>query len=585
MDNFSILYGFLDNKQRKAVYFILVLMIIGMLLETVGIGIVIPLISVLIQGPELSEYPVLEKLFNYIGGVPDNQQLVVGSMLILVFFFGFKTIFLGFLAWKQAGFIFGMQESISHRLLSNYLYQPYVFHLSRNSAQLIRNTINETNLLTNGALIQGMMLLTETMVLAGISILLIAVEPFGAIVSIVIMGVVGGLFHNLVKNRLLAWGKARQTSEGMRIQHLQQGLGGAKEVKLLGCEETFIDKFQIHNILTAKMGRRQITVQVFPRLWLEFIAVLGLTCMVLTMMANGEPIELLLPILGLFAAAAFKIMPSANRAIISLQQLRYSMPVIKTIHEELQLKNPTNIVSGANNEDFNGKVELKNIFYNYPESEVSVIKNISLNIPCKSIIGFVGKSGAGKSTLIDLILGLLPPSRGTILVDGINIASDLRNWQKQIGYVPQTVYLTDDTLRENIAFGVPADNINEEAIKNALEAAQLTEFVQNLKDGLDAYVGERGIRLSGGQRQRIGIARALYNNPSVLVLDEATSSLDVQTEDSIISTINTLKNKKTIIIISHRDATVSNCDQIYRIEEGCVVNKGSFFDVVEKYKI
>lgn len=313
------------------------------------------------------------------------------------------------------------------------------------------------------------------------------------------------------------------------------------------------------------------TLQQFPRLWLELLAVSGLTILVISMLAQDRALEAVLPTLGLFAACAFRLMPSINRVLGAVQSLRYGLPVIDVLHEELNLATPKVADTPSLSTTFHDVLELCRITYAYPGAVEPALKDISLAIQRGESVGFIGASGAGKSTLVDILLGLLTPDTGEIRVDGKDIQTNLRNWQDQIGYVSQSIFLTDDTLRRNVAFGLPNEEIDDVAVRHAIRAAQLEEFATSLPDGLQTFVGERGVRLSGGQRQRIGIARALYHDPPVLVLDEATSSLDAETERGVMQAITALQGTKTIIIVAHRLSTVDHCNRLYRLHEGRLV--------------
>jgi ABC-type multidrug transport system fused ATPase/permease subunit len=346
-----------------------------------------------------------------------------------------------------------------------------------------------------------------------------------------------------------------------------------KDIKMLGREKYFLDQFSLHNEAVANIGKRQNVMQSLPRLWLEWLAIFGLAAMVLSMLLRDKPLEALVPTLGLFAAAAFRLMPSVNRILGAIQGLRYAQPVIDTLYAEVRMLGGNSRPASNLPVRFLKSIHLKDISFSYNEASVKTLSDINLTIVHGSTIGFVGSSGAGKSTLIDIILGLLAPTNGQVLVDGCDIQTGLSCWQNQIGYVPQSIYLTDDTLRRNVAFGIPEDRIDNQAVQSAVKIAQLTDYIARLPDGLDTMVGERGIRLSGGQRQRIGIARALYHDPEVLVLDEATSALDVMTEGEVIDEVKALRGTKTILIIAHRLTTHSGCDKIYRIKQGHLVEE------------
>jgi len=550
---------------------LLLLMFIGMVLEMIGIGLVIPAISLLTHSDYASQYTALLPILDALGN-PSREVLVIVGTFGLVTIYLIKNAFLAFLAWRQARFAFGVQAQLSQHLFSVYLRQPYTFHLQRNSAQLIRNVINEVGIFTSNIL-AGLTLITELLVLLGLCTLLFFVEPLGTLIVASVLGLAASGFHYFTRGRIARWGEARQLHEGLRIQHLQQGLGGAKDVKLLGRETEFLDKYHVHNALTARVMQLQVTLQQLPRLWLELLAVIGLAILVLSMLAQGRALEAVLPALGLFAAAAFRLMPSVNRVLNSVQTLRYGLPVVDILHAEFQLATPAFAGKVVHQPPFHSILELDKVYYTYPDAGEPALKDITLTIRRGESVGFVGASGAGKSTLVDILLGLLSPNTGSVKVDGNNIQKDIRGWQNQIGYVPQSIYLTDDTLRRNVAFGLPNEQIDDAAIKRAIRAAQLEEFFATLPDGLETFIGERGIRLSGGQRQRIGIARALYHDPAVLVLDEATSALDSVTERGVIQAVSALHGSKTILVVAHRQSTVEHCDRLYRLRNGTVIEE------------
>ena len=584
--NFSTaqkIWGVLSSTERHNAVVLLGLMLIGMVLETLGISLVIPALALLTQSNFAHNYPTLQPALQVLGN-PSQKTLVVGGMLVLVGVYLVKALFLSFLAWRQTCFAFGVQAQLSQRLFTVYLRQPYTFHLQRNSAQLIRNVVTEVGQFTHGGIAAGMLLLTESLILLGLCSLLLIVEPLGALITMSVLSITAWIFHRLTRRRILRWGEARQHHEGLRIQHLQQGLGGAKDVKLLGREKDFLEQYLVHNDQSARVGQLHTVLLQLPRLWLELFAVGGLAILVISMLTQDRALDAILPTLGLFAAAAFRLMPSVNRMLSAVQSLRYSLPVIDTLHTELNLTTPEVADFCIAVTPFYVELELRQITYTYPSAAEPALKDISLTIQRGESVGFIGASGAGKSTLVDILLGLFTPDTGEVQVDGKDIQENLRNWQDQIGYVPQSIFLTDDTLRRNVAFGLAQDQIDDAAVQRAIRAAHLDEFVASLPDGLDTLVGERGIRLSGGQRQRIGIARALYHDPAVLVLDEATSSLDTATESSVMQAVTALQGNKTIIIVAHRLSTVEHCARLYRLEGGRVVAEGTSVEILAAKK-
>lgn len=569
------IFRILDPDQRRGALRLLGMMMIGMVLEMLGVGLVVPAIALMTRRDFTEQNPYLHSMVERLGN-PSQEELVLGAIGALVIVYLVKTLFLGALAWRQSRFAFQAQARMSKKLFSRYLTQPYIFHVQHNSAQLLQNLTTEIGFFASHALLPGMLLAVEVFVLCGIGALLVWVEPLGALVVCVVVGMASWLFYRLTKTRLARWGRARQLHEGMRLQQIQQGLGGVKDVKMLGREADFLARFESHNTANAKVLERLSTLQQIPRLWLELLAVAGLALLVLSMVAQHRSLETFAPTLGLFAAAAFRLMPSMNRVLTSLQALRYGRPVVDLLYREFAESDVGESPRGDTLfPQFCTEIRFSGTSYCYPGCLEPALDKLSLRIGAGEMIGLIGSSGSGKSTLVDIMLGLLAPSSGAVEVDGRNIADNLRHWQRQIGYVPQSIYLTDDSLRRNVAFGVPDEDIDEGAVLRAISLAQLDEFVSSLPTGLDSFVGERGVRLSGGQRQRIGIARALYNDPPVLVLDEATSALDTETEAAVIDAVNTLRRTRTIVIIAHRLSTVQQCDRVYRLERGHLVAEGA----------
>jgi ABC-type multidrug transport system fused ATPase/permease subunit len=519
--------------------------------------------------------PVTHAIAELLGN-PSRAQIVIWGMLALVAVYAIKTMFLAFLLWRQMRFVYGVQAEISYRLFSLYLRQPYSFHLRRNSAFLIRNATSEVAVFCHTLLAPTLNFLTEGFVLVGIAAVLLIVEPLGTMIIAAVLAAVAYAFHLTTHRAVREWGVARHAHEGSRIQCLQQGLGGVKDVLLLGRERDFLDQYQLHNGACARASRNHDTLHQTPRLALELLAVLGLAAFVFFKLRSGVAVDSLVPTMGLFAAAAFRIMPSANRVLSAAHHVHYARPVLSTLYAELALAD----VEVAAHEppivpiEPQHRIRLTGITLTYPGAATPALSQIGLTIARGTAVGIIGGSGAGKSTLVNVLLGLLPADEGHVEVDGVDIAQHLRRWQQSVGYVPQTIFLTDDSLRRNIAFGIPPARIDEAAVRSAVSAAQLEDFVASLPEGLDTLVGERGSRVSGGQLQRIGIARALYHKPSVLVLDEATSSLDTLTERGVMRAVGALHGQKTIIIVAHRLSTLQDCDQIFKLEAGRLVGQG-----------
>jgi ABC-type multidrug transport system fused ATPase/permease subunit len=420
---------------------------------------------------------------------------------------------------------------------------------------------------------------TDLVVLAGIAGLLMWVNP---VATMAVAGVAASslwLLNRLTRQRMTNWSKTQQRYLVLLTKSIHEGFGGVKDAKLLGCEDLFVERFSHNAAMMASMTERQLFMGNVPRLWYELLAVTALCALTTILIWQDTPSDALVPTLGMFAVAAFRLLPSVTRLAMASQAMHTIAPLVDTTVRELALQPPPSASGAATSLRFGDAVELQEVSFAYEKAGKAAIADIDMRIPCGASVGIIGPSGAGKSTLVDILLGLLKPTRGQIRVDGVDIAGNPHSWQTLIGYVPQSIFLCDDTIRANIAFGVPAAQINEAAVIRAVRGAQLEAYVAGLPHGLDTEVGERGVRLSGGQRQRIGIARALYHDPEVLVLDEATSALDTETEKEVMQAVEALHGVKTLVIVAHRLTTVANCDTLYRLESGRVVRVGTYAQV------
>lgn len=551
-------------------------MLFGTVLDTLSIGLVIPAVGLLTQPNYLQRFPALDDFL----GHPNETQFVIGSMVFILIVYLTKTAFLIWSLWVQRGFSNSVTTRIGNQLFEIYLRQPYSYHLDRNSALLIRNSLNITSVMS-GIIDPVLTILSDVLVTVGIFGLLVVLEPQGTIVTVVVFGFSAWIFRRFTNQRIRRWGEAQNFHRQMILQHLQQGFSGVKDVKVLGREDFFVKQYSEHLVGTANVLRRFSIAQALPRFGLEILTIMGLAVLVATMVGSGKDLTSILPVLGLFGAAAFRLLPAVNRVMTSLQTIAANRPMVDDLYHDLALP-VSGSHAGTNREKFNDEIVLSDVSFTYPLAPVPALSAVSLRVHRGEAVGLVGPSGSGKSTLVDVLLGLLTPQSGQVLVDGLDVQLDLRGWQDQIGYVPQSIFLTDDTLRRNVAFGLPKDEIDDGAVHAAVISAQLEDFISTLPAGLETVVGERGVRLSGGQRQRIGIARALYHNPGVLVLDEATSSLDTETEHGVMQAVRALQGEKTVIIVAHRLSTVEYCDRLYRLEDAHIVDEGSFHDVIDR---
>jgi ABC-type multidrug transport system fused ATPase/permease subunit len=555
-------------NERRKLFFVWILVLIGMMLELLSLGLIIPFMGLLTQDDYAEKFPSLyERL-----GEPTQQEILVTGVLFILAVYLVKAIFTYYSNWVQRAFLNRAKARLSNEIFQRYLCQPYSFHLDHNSSTLITNAENGRTIVSGG-LEPLLVLLTDGLIATGMFVLLLIVEPIGTLCVLVLFAAASVLFQFSTRKRIHEWGIAKKIESRLVLKHLQQGLGGAKEVKIMGREQLFFEEHKKSVSASMEVDRRFMMLQVIPRLWLELLAIVGLVVLVLAMIGSGDSVSQILPVLGLFAATSFRIIPSINRILASIQTLGYSKPIIRSVFDDLQLLVPVTPKTGTEIQ-FSTSVCFENVSFKYSNALGNANENLSFCIGKGEAVGIIGHSGAGKSTLVDILLGLLQPTAGAVLVDGVDIQNNLRSWQNHIGYVPQTIYLVDDTLARNVAFGLPGEMVDHDAIARSIKAAQLDEFVSSLPDGLDTIVGERGVRLSGGQRQRIGIARALYNDPEILVLDEATSSLDTETEQGVMDAVKELLGTKTIVIIAHRTTTVSYCTKVYKMDKAKIVGSG-----------
>lgn len=580
MEIFKKFWKILSKKHKNAFIALVFLMILGAIFETLGVTLIIPLIGMVLS----EEVSIPEFILNFLPFLESASQkdIVIYAISFFLLFYLFKSLYLAYLVYVQARFTYSLQKNVSTRLYKMYLQQPYSFHLNKNSGNIISNTMTESMQFAMSFASPLIFFLTDVFIILGIFSLLLLVEPFGAI-SILIIFITGSLLmYAYSKNKSSSWGEMRQKHEAKRIQTAQQGINGIKDVKLYGFESVFSGYFYKNTDVSLNSGRLQTTLQGMPKIFFELLTVIALSTLILTLYFSGTASNDLIATLGVFAMSAFKLLPSIARLVSNVQAFRFGLPVVDIINNELDLETTSSKELPKKKLDFSENIILKNTNFLYEGGQNKALKNINLNIKAGQTIGFIGSSGAGKSTLIDIILGLLEPTSGVILVDSKIIdKQNIKSWQKNIGYVSQTIYLLDDTFRKNIAFGLSEEEIDENKILNAIKFAQLQEFISTLPEGLDTFVGESGVRISGGQRQRIGIARALYNNPSVLVLDEATSALDLKTESDVMGSIKTLHGQKTILIIAHRLSTVKDCDYIYKLDNGSIIDHGTSIEMLK----
>ena len=587
MKLFRELWYILTRRERIEGSVLLCAMALGALFEAVSIGLVVPLIAVLQDPGLLFKFSAVRTLFSILNiHQPRHMLIAVGLGLVIVFVI--KSIYLILLCRWQFRYIFTTEVRLGRRLLAAYLAAPYIFHLQRNSAELIKTVTDTARRFTGGFLLTLLIMTGEIMVVLAIVALLMLVEPLATLGATLVLGVPTALIYLRMRHRLVASGRTMEQSYASMLQWIEQGIGGIKETLVTGRASFFIDRYSYHSRRLADSMVTLTFLSNIPRLIIDTITIGAMVAFVLIIFAGGQDLPTIVPILTLFATAVIRLMPLTSHIASALAGLRFHHAATEVVYKvlvETQGHGSEGARPGADGVrstslPFERSLVLEHVSYRYPSMARSAIHDISIEIPRGRWIGLIGPTGAGKTTLVDLLLGLLDPTSGKIWVDGRDLQEDIAGWQRNIGYVPQDIYLLDDSIRRNVAFGLQDEEIDDERVWRALRAAQVDHFVRALPDGPDTIVGERGDRISGGERQRLGIARALYHDPQVLVLDEGTAHLDNETEAAIARTLAGLRGEKTIIVIAHRLALVTNCDQVYLIMQGRVQNSGSYSELM-----
>lgn len=578
------LWGLLTSSEHKQLGFLFFLMLVGALLETLGVGVIFPVIN-MIAHPDYLETHAIAKHIAIVFGVTNYHSFILLASSLVLGVFVVKNLFLAFLQYQQSNFIFKNQTQLADRLFLRHLYSDYLWHLGRNTADLLKSVNIDTVYVYQNVLMPYLMIASEGLVVLTLLSFLFVLAPWTTLIAVVIQGGMGAVLFLAMRRPLGRMGAVQQEKMGEMIKWVNQGLGGIKETKVTQSERYFVSRFRECADTYAQSQRIFYTLNQIPRFVLETLTISTLPLVVAYFVWSGKDLLGLVPTFAAYAMAAFRCLPAATRVLSSMSLIRYYSPSFEAVVRDMeavpgQKEGSQELPSVRANSTSFEFLSFSNVSFCYPERVDPAVKDLSLRIVRNSSIAFVGHSGAGKSTVVDLLLGLLEPSSGTIDLDGKNIHENIRDWQTRVGYVPQTIFLTDDSIRRNVALGVADSEISDAQVWQTLEWVQLAEFVRMLPEGLDTQVGERGVRLSGGQRQRIGIARALYRNPEILVLDEATSALDTTTEQEIMKAITSLKGKKTFVIVAHRLSTIQGCDQIYFLHGGNLIDHGSFSEIL-----
>ena len=567
--------SYILNKRDKAYLMgLLVMIIIGSFLELMGVTIFMPFINIIME-PSMVETNAILNYFYELFSFNDANQYLIAIACVIIFIYIFKNVFISIEKNAIYKYSYNVQRKISTKLLYSYMHEPYTFHLNKNVAELQRSMQEDTDLFARG-MIHIMEMVAEIAVCCAIGVYLFIVSRSITVIVIVLLLICLAVFTYISKRYSKNLGKQSQVYKGNIYKWMNQSLGGIKEIKVLNREPYFIETYDMYFGKYIRGLRISCLIRILPKYVIETVCMTGLLIAVIFKMLLGqkEVIEFI-PQLAVFAVAAFRLLPSVGKINEHLATVLYAVPSLDLIYHDLKEVEELNVSEKKNAGDwkFKNVLKIRNVSYHYPDSEENVLDQVTFEIERGRSVAFIGPSGAGKTTMVDIILGLLQPQYGKIYADDMDIEKNIELWQKEIGYIPQTIYLSDDTIRNNIAFGIKEEEIDENAVIDAMKKAQLFDFVDNLPEGLDTVVGERGIRLSGGQRQRIGIARALYHNPEVLVLDEATSALDNDTEAAVMEAIDNLQGTKTIIIIAHRLTTIRNVDTIFEVSGGKVTEK------------
>jgi ATP-binding cassette subfamily C protein len=587
----KLLFNLLTPHERRNLYLLFCAVLVMAGLEVVSIGSIMPFLSVAADPASVHENEYLSWVYQVLGFTDTNSFLIalgLGALIALVV----SNVFIVFTTWILFRYVWGRNHSLSRRLLRSYLCRPYEYFLTRNSAELGKNILEEVREIITSMFAPMLRGGAKAVVALAIMGFLFFVNPFVALMVTLVLGVAYWGVYYAVRDRLDWAGSERVDSNTQRYQFVSEAFGGIKEVKLRGKERAFLEQYDNPSKRYARTQAHYRVIKRAPRYVLEAVAFGGIILIAVYMIAVQENIRQVIPMLGLYAFAGYRLMPALQQAFQGIASARFNLAALEKIREGLQQLDRTPVrVSNGKEEASKDLLSLDDhllideVSFTYPGANKPAVKNLSLEISSQTTVGFVGKTGSGKTTTIDLILALLRPQQGVISVDGTPLRDDnIQRWQQNIGYVPQQIYLADDTVARNIAFGVPEEEIDMNAVHEAARRAHIHDFIANeLPERWTTVVGERGVKLSGGQRQRIGIARALYHNPSVLVFDEATSALDQSTEASVMKAIYDLEGDHTILMIAHRLSTVRRADNIVMLENGRKVGEGTYEELERRH--
>lgn len=592
---FAIIRKILDllsAREKLQLYLLFVSLAVMACIEMVGIASIMPFMAVVASPNVINTNKWLKQVYGFLEFSSLHKFLFFLGMLVLgllVFINLFKTMN----TWLILKYDNWLINRLSSRLLASYLNRPYDFFLNRNTNEMGKNLLLETNNVIMKVLDPGRQVLSNVLVSFFILVLLFVVNPFIATIAAVVLGGSYAIIYLITHKRMVSIGQGQFEANALKYKAATEALAGIKDLKILGREMEFLARYVVHAQHHAQSNISAGVISQLPRYALETIAFGGILIIILINLGSEETVNQMIPLLALYAFAGYRLLPALQQIFSGISTVRVNLPALEVLHQDMReggVSANSDIVPLETKKleplPLTHELELKNVTFSYPGAKGPSLQEISLTIMPNTSIGFVGATGSGKTTAADIILGLLSPTSGQIMVDGMDIRSDnLASWQRNVGYVPQHIYLCDDTITHNIAFGVPEKEFDMAAVVRAARIANMNRFIENeLPDGFETVIGERGVRLSGGQRQRIGIARALYHDPAVLIMDEATSALDGITEEAVMEALRNLSGKKTIITIAHRLTTVKDCDVIYLMEQGRIVNQGTY-DELLKYSL
>ncbi len=562
----------LTERQRKLLAIMLLMMLVGAGLETAGTSLLIPFITIAMEPDSVFQNEYLKYFYDLLHLTSVNGFLVTLS-IVLSAVFVLKNIYLYFMYYAQYRFIYNGQFNTSRSLFKDYVRRPYEFYLDASTPVVMRHIMSDVNGSYN-LLLTFLQLFTELFIFAALLVLALVYSPAMTLVMCAVLGIILLANKMILGPILRRFGHEVQTNSALTTKWIMQAVNGMKETKVLNKERYFVEQYEKSADKLNTIQKRQNSMQNIPRLMIETVCMCGILLVMAVFLSIGNNLNEMITQLGVLAVVAIKLMPSANKLSTYINNIAYYEPSLTAVEDIIIRSHQKDVDTDIlflkkefEPMNFAKEVKLENITYRYPNTEINILENASVSIPIGKSIGFIGPSGAGKSTTVDILLGLLEPQQGRVMVDGIDIRTNLPGWYARIGYVPQMIFMLDDTIRNNVAYGVDEKDIDEEQVWYALREAQMDEFVRGLPDGLDTSIGERGVRISGGQRQRLGIARALYTEPEIMIFDEATSALDNDTESAIMEAIERLHGKKTLVIIAHRLTTIEKCDAVYRVEE------------------